>query len=72
MEKVINERDRNACTTLLGDIQALESQAHRLGMHYTALCLNRTKNACGWELAGDVHQAAMAARGKRPGESHSR
>jgi len=44
------------------DIQALETEAHRLGCHIGAHSLNRAKNAVGWEMAGDRDQAAKAAR----------
>lgn len=66
--KVINELDRNACTMLLGDIQALESRAHRLGMTITGHALNNAKNAAGWELAGETALAGKAARGERAGQ----
>lgn len=66
--KVINARDRNACTMLLGDIQTLESRAHRLGMTITGHALNNAKNAAGWELAGETELAGMASRGERKGE----
>jgi len=69
MAKVINPRDRNACTTLLGNIQALESRAHQLGMTITGRALNNAKNAAGWELAGETMRADEATRGERVGKS---
>lgn len=65
MTKVIDERDRSACKVLLGDIQALENRAHRLGMTITGLALNNAKNAAGWEMAGETTLAGNAARGER-------
>lgn len=50
---------------LLEYIAAAEQQAHRDGFHVTAHALNRAKNACGWEIAGDVERAGEAARGER-------
>lgn len=57
--------DRNACTRLVGDIQALESRAHRLGMTITGHALNNAVNAAGWELAGEAELAGKASRGER-------
>lgn len=50
---------------LLAHIEAAEHQAHRDGFHVTAHALNRAKNACGWEIAGNVEQAGRAARDER-------
>lgn len=50
---------------LLAHIEAAEQQAHRDGFHVTAHALNRAKNACGWEIAGDVERAGQAARDER-------
>lgn len=50
---------------LLAHIEAAERQAHRDGFHVTAHALNRAKNACGWEIAGDVERAGKAARDER-------
>jgi len=47
---------------LLKQIEQCEQKAHRLGMHVTGYSLNRAKNAAGWEAAGNVEQAAKAAR----------
>ena len=57
----INPKDMEACRLLVGDIQALESRAHRLGVHVSAHALNRAKNALGWEMAGDIDQAGKAS-----------
>lgn len=42
-------------------VQALETEAHRLGCHIGAHSLNRAKNAIGWEMAGDLEQASIAS-----------
>ena len=65
MAKVINPADRAACTILLRDLQMLEGRAHRLGMTITGHALNNAKNACGWELAGEIELAGKVARGER-------
>lgn len=57
----MNPKDLEVCRLLLGDIQALESRCHRLGVHVTAHAMNRAKNALGWEMAGDIEQAGKAA-----------
>lgn len=51
------ERDRDKVLT---DLMALEDLARRCGLHVTARGLNRAKNALGWELQGEVSQAAAA------------
>ena len=56
-------KDRKAADQLILDIQALESRAHRLGLHATGHALNSAKNAIGWEMAGEPEKAGMAARG---------
>ena len=50
---------------LLAHIEAAEQQAHRDGFHVTAHALNRAKNACGWEIAGDTVRAGKAVRDER-------
>lgn len=52
---------------MVQEIQDIESRAHALGMHVTAHALNRAKNALGWELAGDIEQAAgaLATNGRK-------
>lgn len=50
---------------LLAHIEAAEQQAHRDGFHITGHALNRAKNACGWEIAGDVERAGKASRDER-------
>jgi hypothetical protein len=51
---------------LVAEIEAAEQRAHHLGLHVTAHALNRAKNALGWEIAGDITRAGMAARDERP------
>jgi hypothetical protein len=64
--KMRNARQRNAHGSgLLAHIEAAERQAHRDGFHVTAHALNRAKNACGWEMAGDIEQAGKASRDDR-------
>jgi len=46
-------------------IQNLQTTAHGCGMIITAHALNRAMNAAGWEQAGDVDEAAQAAKGER-------
>lgn len=58
----INRAGQNA---LVQEIQELESRAHRLGMTITGHALNNAKNACGWEMAGNILRAGNAARGER-------
>lgn len=53
--------NRAAMDQLISEIQEMESRAHDLGMHVTGHALNRAKNAAGWEVAGEVDQAAKAA-----------
>lgn len=53
---------RAARNVLVQDLQEVESRAHGLGMHVTARALNRAKNAAGWEIAGNIDEAARAAR----------
>lgn len=50
---------------LLTKIQECETEAHALGLVITAHTLNNAKNACGWEAAGEVEQAAAASKGIR-------
>jgi hypothetical protein len=54
---------------LIKKIQAAETEAHRIGLHLTGHALNAAKNAAGWEFAGDIEEAARAAKGIRPGEA---
>lgn len=58
--------DISASQQLLGEIEALEQEANRLGAFVTARALNQSKNALGWEMAGNVLAAGKAARGIRP------
>lgn len=53
---------------LLAHIHNAELQAHRDGFHVTAHALNAAKNCLGWEIAGEIELAGMAARGERPGK----
>lgn len=53
---------REAQSALLQEIERLERQAFTIGSHITGHALNRAKNALGWEMAGDIEQAAEAAR----------
>lgn len=53
---------RELQTNLLREIEACEHRAHNCGMLVTARALNRAKNALGWEIAGDIEQAAKASR----------
>lgn len=62
---MIDPKDMDACRILVNDIQALESRAHRLGLQVAGHTLNRAKNAVGWEMAGDVVQAGLAANSTR-------
>ena len=52
---------RAANQQLIADIQTLESFANARGMHVTAHALNRAKNALGWEMAGNIEEAAKAS-----------
>lgn len=52
---------RAANQQLVADIQTLESFAHARGLHVTAHALNRAKNTMGWEMQGNVDDAAKAA-----------
>lgn len=61
----LDPKDKKAADMMIRDIQALESRAHRLGLHVTAHALNNAKNAIGWELAGNIEAAGMAARNDR-------
>lgn len=58
--------------TLVSDIQALETKAHKLGMVITARGLNHAKNAAGWEMAGNVLRAGAALAGAREPERKRR
>lgn len=60
--QAIVAKNRANGSGLLAHIEAAEQQAHRDGFHVTAQALNRAKNACGWEIAGNVEQAGKAAR----------
>lgn len=51
---------------LIGEIEALEQEANRIGALVTARALNQAKNALGWEMAGNILAAGKAARGVRP------
>jgi hypothetical protein len=57
---------------LIEQIQALETEAHRIGLHTTGHALNNAKNAGGWEFAGNVEEAARASKGIRPGEARNK
>jgi hypothetical protein len=65
MAKSVTKREislkNRADQQMIRDIQTLESFAHARGLHVTAHALNRAKNALGWEVAGDVEQAAKAS-----------
>lgn len=50
---------------LIGQIQAAEDRAQRLGLFITARTLNASKNAMGWEIQGHIEMAAKAARGDK-------
>lgn len=58
--------DISAKQQLLGEIEALEQEAHRIDAFVTARALNQAKNALGWEMAGNLLAAGKAARGVRP------
>lgn len=47
---------------LIQVVQDAESRAHKLGLHVTGHALNRAKNALGWEIAGNIDQAATTAK----------
>jgi hypothetical protein len=53
---------------LLKEIERCEQRAHQIGMHATAHALNNSKNACGWEMAGNLEMARKASKGLRAGE----
>lgn len=53
---------RETQTALLNEIERLERQAFSIGSNVTGHALNRAKNALGWEMAGDIEQAAVAAK----------
>lgn len=53
---MIHPDDFDACRTLINDIQALETRAHRLKAHTTGHALNSAKNTIGWELARAVER----------------
>lgn len=57
-----NRSHNEAGYKLIAAIQAAESEAHRLGLHCTGHALNNAKNAIGWEIAGNIEAAGMAAR----------
>ena len=59
---------RKTQTALLNEIERLERQAFSIGSHVTGRALNRAKNALGWEMAGDIEQAAAAAKTALIGE----
>lgn len=50
----VDPKDWDAVRILIGDIQALESRAHRLKMIETAHSLNAAKNKAGWEFEGQI------------------
>jgi hypothetical protein len=52
----LHRSDINAVNMLILDIQALESRAHRLGMHLAAKALNESVNKAGWELAEQIER----------------
>jgi len=58
--KAVQKR-RDTCEALISAIQLAEDQAMRLGMPISSRALNRAKNALGWEIAGNLEQAAKAA-----------
>lgn len=47
----VHHADVAAVHVLIGELQSLESRAHRLKMTETAQALNAAKNKAGWELA---------------------
>lgn len=57
---------------IINELQSLESRAHKAGLHVTGHAINNAKNAAGWELAGNVEVAGMAARGQRVGDGGKR
>jgi hypothetical protein len=57
---------------MISEIEELEQRAHGLGMHVTAHALNNAKNALGWEIAGNIKVAGMAAKGQRVGDGGKR
>lgn len=67
--KVLGARLTPEREAICKDIQALEDRAMRAGMPITSRGLNQAKNGWGWEVAGDISNAANAIIGKRPGES---
>lgn len=57
---------------MIGKIEELEQSAHQLGMHVTGHALNNAKNALGWEIAGNIKVAGLAAKGQRVGKDAKR
>lgn len=57
---------------LIQDIQEIETRAHDLGMYVTAHALNNAKNTLGWEIAGNINVAGIAAKGQRVGDGGNR
>lgn len=55
--------------SLCADIDACQREAFRLGLQVTGHALNNAKNASGWEMTGDIENAAKASKGIRPGET---
>jgi hypothetical protein len=53
-------------------LEQLTLDARTAGLFVTARALTNAKNACGWEAAGDLIAAGVAARGDRPNESRGR
>lgn len=55
------QKHRERFDALVAAIQALETEAHDIGLHITAGALNRSKNAAGWEATGSPGSISMAA-----------
>jgi hypothetical protein len=53
---------------LAREIDNLQNRAHEIGLHITGHALNRAKNACGWEFAGNSEQAVKATRSPQGSE----
>jgi hypothetical protein len=60
--KLSQRKRRELQDELVWYIQAAETRAHDIGLHVSGRALNRAKNACGWEISGDVLKAAAASK----------
>ena len=65
-QKPLHKASHEQMRDLSARLVAIEQELHQVGMHATARATNRVVKVIGWEFAGDLAEAAKAARSDAP------